>query len=139
MPEPVQQILELYGKRWNIETDLRTLKSQLRMDQLSCATPEMAAKEIQMAIAAYNLVRAVVGLAAQQSGLPPRDYSFTRAARIVESFAPKIASAASQQEAKQHFDRMMYFLQQAKLPRRKRKSYPRGVWGPQTQFPKRKT
>ncbi len=139
LPEPVQQILELYGKRWNIETDLRTLKSQLRMDQLSCATPEMAAKEIQMAIAAYNLVRSVVGLAAQQSGLPPRDYSFTRAARIVESFAPKIASAASQQEAKQHFDRMMYFLQQAKLPRRKRNSYPRGVWGAQTQFPKRKT
>jgi hypothetical protein len=53
----------------------------------------MAAKEIQMSIAAYNLVRAVVGLAAQQSGLPPRAYSFTRAARIVESFAPKIASA----------------------------------------------
>jgi hypothetical protein len=91
-----------------------------------------------MAIAVYNLVRAVIGLAAQQSGLPPRDYSFTRPARIVESFAPKIGSAKSAQEAQRHFDRMMYFLQQAKLPRRKRKPYPRGVWGIQKEYPKRK-
>lgn len=139
LPEPVPEIQQLYGQRWHIETDLRTLKTQLRMEQLSCATPEMAAKEIQMSIAAYNLVRAVVGLAAQQSGLPPRDYSFTRAARIVESFAPKIASAGSQEEAKRHFDRMMYFLQQAKLPRRKRKPYSRVLWGVRKQYPKRKT
>lgn len=138
LPEPAKEIQELYGRRWNIETDLRTLKSQLRMEQLSCATPEMVAKEIQMSIAAYNLVRAVICIAAQQSGLPPRDYSFTRAARIVESFAPKIGSAGSEQEAKRHFDRMMYFLQQARLPRRKRKPYSRALWGIRKQYPKRK-
>jgi len=138
LPEAAAEVLLLYGQRWNVETDLRTLKSQLRMEQLGCATPEMAAKEIEMGIAAYNLVRAVICLAAQQSGLPPRHYSFTRAARIVESFAPKIASAISGPEAQQHFDRMMYFLQQAKLPRRKRKPYPRSVWGKGETFPKRK-
>jgi hypothetical protein len=60
LPDPVEEMQKLYGQRWNIETDLRTLKSQLRMDQLSCATPEMAANETEMAIAAYNLVRAVI-------------------------------------------------------------------------------
>ena len=138
LPDPVKDIRKLYGQRWNIETDLRTLKSQLRMEQLSCATPEMAAKEIEMGIAAYNLVRAVICLAAQQSGLPPRDYSFTRAARIVESFAPKISCASSEKEAQRHFDRMMYFLQQAKLPRRKRKPYPRAAWGVGEKYPKHK-
>jgi len=138
LPDPLEEILHLYGQRWNIETDLRTLKSQLRMEQLSCATAEMAAKEIEMAIAAYNLVRAVICLAAQQSGLPPRQYSFTRAARIVESFAPKIASANSQQEARRHFDRMLYFLKQAKLPRRKRKPYPRSVWGTRNKYSQRR-
>jgi hypothetical protein len=108
------------------------------MEQLSCATPEMAAKEIEMGIAAYNLVRAVICLAAQQSGLPSRDFSFTRAARIVESFAPKISSSANEKEAQRHFDRMMYFLQQAKLPRRKRKSYPRAAWAIAKKYPKRK-
>jgi hypothetical protein len=128
-------VLKLYGKRWNIETDLRTLKSQLRLDQLSCATPEMAAKEIEMGIAAYNLVRAVIGLAAEQSGLPPRDYGFTKAARIVHAFAPKIAMAATPQEAKRFFDLMMYYIQQARLRRRKRHSYPRAVWGKGAKFP----
>lgn len=136
--DPAEEVLKLYGQRWSVETDLRTLKSQLRMEQLGCATAEMAAKEIEMGIAAYNLVRAVIGVAAQQSGLPPRDYSFTRAARIVESFAPKIAAAATAQEAQRHFDRMMYFLRQAKLPRRTRKPYPRAVWGQGETFPKRK-
>jgi hypothetical protein len=133
-----EEILKLYRQRWNIETDLRTLKSQLRMEQLNCSTPEMAAKEIEMGIAAYNLVRAVIGLAAAQSGLPPRHYSFTGAARIVESFAPKIASASTQAEAQRHFARMMYFLQQVRLPQRKRKPYPRKVWAKRLEFPKRK-
>ena len=136
--EPPKEIVEIYGQRWTIETDLRTLKSQLRMEQLSCATPEMAAKEIEMAIAAYNLVRAAICLAAQQSGLQPRDYSFTRSARIVAHFAPLISSAATEQEARQHSDRMMYFLQQAKLPSRQRKSYPRAVWGIRKQYPRRR-
>ena len=133
-----EQILKLYGQRWNIETDLRTLKSQLQMEQLTSATAEMAAKEILMGVAAYNLVRAVIGVAAQQSHLPPRSYSFTRAARIVESFAPKIAAASNPAEAQRHFDRMMYFLQQAKLPRRKRGRFPRSIWGKGGQYPKRK-
>jgi putative transposase len=140
LPDEAEEVLKLYGQRWNIETDLRTLKSQLRMEQLSSATAEMAAKEIDMAVAAFNLVRAVISVAAQQSGLPPRNYSFTRTARIVESFAPKIASASNEQEAHRLFERMMYFLQQAKLPRRQRKrtSSPRGVWGKAERYPKRK-
>jgi hypothetical protein len=34
------------------------------------------AKEIDMGIVAYNLVRALIGLASQQSGIPPRGVSF---------------------------------------------------------------
>jgi hypothetical protein len=33
------------------------------------------AKEIEMDIAAYNLVRGMIGFAAQQSGIPPRGYN----------------------------------------------------------------
>jgi hypothetical protein len=138
LPDKAAEIVKLYGQRWKIETDLRTLKSHLQMEQLGSATAEMVAKEIEMAVAAYNLVRAVIAIAAQQSGLPPRSYGFARAARIVESFAPKIASASNESEAKRHFDRMMYFLKQAKLPQRKRKPYPRSVWGKGGQYPKRK-
>jgi hypothetical protein len=60
LPSSVEQVYELYGQRWAIETDLRTLKCTLCLDQLTCATPDMVAKEIEMGITAYNLVRALI-------------------------------------------------------------------------------
>ncbi len=141
LPSLPQQLLDLYGKRWNIETDLRTLKTELGLDQLNCATPDMADKETEMAIAAYNLVRAVICLAAEQSGLSPRAYGFTEARRIVKIFGPKTAAAANELEARRAFDQMMYYIQQAKLSRRRRKrvNYPRAVWSKGEKFPNRRT
>lgn len=134
------EVLNLYGKRWNIETDLRTLKTALRLEQLTCCTPDMVVKEIDMGIAAYNLVRAVTCLASEQSGIPPRGYSFTAVRRIVEVFTPKLAAAPNATAAKQVFDQMMHCVQQAKLPHRNRKrsSYPRRVLRPQKTYPTRK-
>jgi hypothetical protein len=132
-----KEMLALYGQRWKIETDLRTLKSTLRLDQLTCGTPDMVAKEIDMGIAAYNLVRAVTCLAAEQSGIPPRGYSFTRVRRIVQTFTPLVAAASDSQQAKMVFDQMMQCVQQAKLPRRRRRAYPRQVWNRGDRYPKR--
>lgn len=133
-------IVSLYGKRWSIETDLRTLKGTLQMEDLTCKTPDMVAKEIYLAIAAYNLVRAVTCLAARKMGLPPRAYSFTQVQNVIHAFAPLIAAAQSQAEAQKHFDDMMYYVGQATLPKRKkpRPSYPRGVWARFQSHPNRK-
>jgi len=140
LPSSGQEVLAIYGQRWAIETDLRTLKSELCLDELTCSTPEMVAKEIDMGIAAYNLVRALIALAAQQSGHPPRGYSFTKVRKIVEIFAPALSHAPNEKEAKRIFDQMMRYVQQSKLPQRKRKrpSYPREVWKRRASFPKRK-
>lgn len=135
-----EKILELYGKRWSIETDLRTLKSTLRLDQLTCSTSDMVAKEIDMGIVTYNLVRALIGLASEHSGIPPRGYRFTKVRLILLTFAPALANAPNQQAAKQIMDQMMTYVQQSKLPRRNRKrsSYPREVWKRGAYFPSRK-
>jgi hypothetical protein len=135
-----EEVLKLYGQRWNIETDLRSLKSTLHLDQLHCSTPEMVAKELHLAMAAYNLVRAVACLAAERSSLPPRGFSFTRVRRVIEAFTPLVATAKNQQEAQRYFDRMMYYVGQAKLPKRRKKrpSYPRAIWGKGATFPSRR-
>jgi len=135
-----QQILDVYGQRWNIETDLRTLKGTLHLEQLRCTTPDMVAKELDLAMAAYNLVRAIIYLAAQKAGLPPRAFSFTRVGRIVQAFAPLLAAAQSPEQAQAIVDRIMYYAGQAKLPKRTRKraSYPREVWSKPQSFPRRK-
>jgi putative transposase len=133
-------VIELYGHRWNIETDLRSLKQTLRLDQLTSTTPEMVAKEIDIAMLAYNLVRAVICLAAEKTDLKPRQFSFTRVRNVINAFAPMIATATDSKQAQQLFDKMMYYVGQAKLPQRKRKrpSYPRAVWPKPQTYRKRK-
>lgn len=140
LPGSPPEVFELYGQRWFIETDLRTLKTTLRLDQLTCTSSDMVAKEIDLGMAAYNLVRSMIAVAAAQSGIPPRGYSFTKVRRIVQTFAPLLAAAPNRQAAKRIFDQMMIYVQQSKLPRRKRKrpSYPREVWKRGATFPSRK-
>jgi hypothetical protein len=139
-PSSHAEVFELYGRRWAIETDLRTLKSTLQLDQLTCSSPDMVAKEIDMAMAAYNLVRAMIALASEQSGGPPREYSFTKVRKIVGTFAPALADAPNEQTARRIFDQMMAYVQQSRLPTRKRKrsSYPRAVWKRGGTFPNHK-
>ncbi|HEY1495530.1 MAG TPA: IS4 family transposase [Candidatus Solibacter sp.] len=135
-----EDAFQFYGKRWNIETDLRTLKSTLCLDQLTCLTPDMVAKEIDLGFVAYNLVRAFIGFASQLSGIPPRGYSFTKVRRILEVFGPDLANAPDQQSTAQVMDQIMRIIQQSKLPRRKRKrpSYPREVFSRGSRYPSRK-
>jgi hypothetical protein len=84
-------VIELYGYRWNIETDLQ-LKSRAGMEQLSI-TPEMVAKEIDVATVAYSLVRAVTCVAARKAGLESRQFSFTRVRNAINALALLIAGS----------------------------------------------
>jgi len=80
---PLAEIAELYHKRWNIELDIRALKTTLHLDQLRCQTPFMVAKEIWVQVLAYNLIRKVSAQAAQLAGLHPRDLSFKATLQVV--------------------------------------------------------
>jgi hypothetical protein len=133
-PEPV---VELYGKRWTIEVDLRSLKGTLRLEELTCTSTEMVAKEIDVAMLAYNLVRAVIYLTALKAGLEPRAFSFTQVRNVLQVFLPRIAAAADERKARKLTDDMLYYLSQCKLPQRKRSSYPRGVWPKPKTYPAR--
>jgi putative transposase len=128
LEDPSEQVVELYGKRWNIEVDLRSLKGTLRLEELTCTSTEMVAKEIDVAMLAYNLVRAVMILTARKAGLEPRAFSFTQVKNVLHAFLPRIAAATDERTARKLYDDMLYYLSQCKLRRRQRSSYPRGVW-----------
>jgi hypothetical protein len=70
------EIVMLYGKRWHVELDIRSLKTTLGMYELRCQTPFMLEKEIWAHILAYNLVRKVGAQAAMEKGVLPRSISF---------------------------------------------------------------
>jgi hypothetical protein len=126
---PVDDIVELYGRRWNIETDLRSLKRTVRLHHIHARSEEMMEKEILMAVSAYNLVRAVMCLAARRNGIDPRQLSFTHVLNVVDAAWTKLIAAPSQQHHDQEFFRVLDLAAQCTLPKRtKRRSYPRRLW-----------
>jgi hypothetical protein len=133
---PAEQVVELYGRRWNIETDLRALKRTVRLHHLTARTAEMMEKELLMAVSAYNLVRAVMCLAARRADVDPRQLSFTQVMNVVNCAWPRLMAAKSNQEHHREFERVLDFVALCTLPkRRKRRSYPRAVWGRGYHFP----
>jgi hypothetical protein len=78
---PATEVAELYGQRWQVETNLRHLKQTLRMDVLRCQTVEGVQKELAVYALVYNLVRLVMLKAADQQRVPVERISFVDAVR----------------------------------------------------------
>ena len=135
---PGEEILGIYKLRWNVETDLRSLKRTVGLHHLSSKSLDMVEKELLLAMAAYNLVRAVMCLAAQRAKLTPRQLSFSFVQTVVEAAMPGLDHAANEGEYQRRLDRMLRYAAQGKLPHRsRRRSYPREVWGRGGHFPTR--
>ena len=113
---PADQIIELYSRRWTIETDLRSLKRTVRLHHITAKSEDMMEKELLLAIAAYNLVRAVMCLAAKQHGLPTRQLSFAHVLSVVHAAWPKLLGAPNQQDHHREFQGVLDFAAQCLLP-----------------------
>ena len=69
MRYPKRRIAELYGLRWEVETNFRHLKQTMGMDRLKCQSVDGALKELMIFVLVYNLVRAAMTLAAGRQGV----------------------------------------------------------------------
>jgi hypothetical protein len=136
---PRKQVLALYGKRWNIETDLRSLKRTVRLHHIAARKESMVEKELLTAVAAYNLVRAVMALAAQRHHLSPRQLSFTFALNVVNARRPRLQSAVDTDRYQQEVFQLLDAVAEGTHPNRKEaRSSPRAVWHRRHTFPARK-
>jgi hypothetical protein len=79
-------IADLYHQRWHVELDIRALKQTLKMDVLSCKSPEMVRKEVWAHLLAYNLVRQALAAAAGAGKTTPRRLSFAGAVQTLNAF-----------------------------------------------------
>jgi putative transposase len=136
--EPAEQMAMLYKQRWHIETDLRSLKEQVRLHTIPARSPTLVATELLMAIASYNLIRAVMREAAQPIGVEPRRLSFSRSREAFWAFARATVHLRSQQEFDRHWRLLIRSIGQCKLPQRHRPPQPRLVWPQPLTFPHRK-
>ncbi|MCZ6730983.1 MAG: IS4 family transposase [Gammaproteobacteria bacterium] len=83
---PKKALKTLYQSRWNIELDLRSIKTTLGMEMLSCKTPDMTIKEIWVYLLAYNLTRLLMAQAALLADQLPRQLSFKHTLQLWIAF-----------------------------------------------------
>ena len=89
------EIGKLYRRRWQAELHLRSLKIVLQMDHLRCRTPHRVRNEFYMHLAAYNLIRQVLAMAAFQAGVEPWTVSFKGALQTLARMLPLLDTNVS--------------------------------------------
>ena len=86
---PKRKIAELYGLRWEVETNIRHLKTTMKMDVLRSKTVEGIKKELYVFCIVYNLIRRVMLQIAATMKLPPQRLSFVDALRWIRDAVTK--------------------------------------------------
>jgi len=85
------QLAKLYHERWEIETMLAEVKTQLMgAEPLRSRAPDLVIQEIYGMFMAHYVIRAVMHDAAAQAKLDPDELSFTHARNVVERNLPKL-------------------------------------------------
>src|SRR5690606_33827915 len=77
-----RELGKLFWRRWNVELDLRHIKTTLGMETLSCKTPGMCEKELWVYLLAYNLIRLLMAQAAAYADVLPRQLSFKHTVQV---------------------------------------------------------
>lgn len=77
-----QGLKALYAQRWNVELDLRNIKTTLGLDRLVCKTPAMNEKQWCVGLLAYNLVRWLMLRSAKLADVLPRQLSFKHSLQL---------------------------------------------------------
>jgi hypothetical protein len=78
---PADALAELYGTRWRVEENLKSLKHTMKMDVLKCKKVDGVLKELTMYAIAYNLVRVAMCEAGDRQGVMADRISFVDALR----------------------------------------------------------
>jgi hypothetical protein len=118
------EIVGLYGKRWDVELDLRHLKTTLGMDVLRCKSPSMVRKEIYVYLLAYNLLRSLMWSAGTTYTTPPLRLSLQGTRHHLINFIPKLLAANSTKRL-QIYRTLLKVIAHKAVPDRPGRSEPR--------------
>ena len=110
---------QLYARRWNVELDLRNLKTTTGMDILSCQTPQMNEKQLWVHLLAYNVIRLLMAQAASNAGLDPRSLSFKHTVQLWTEWVARGLSATKDNQ------RLFTLIAQCKVGHRAGRIEPR--------------
>jgi hypothetical protein len=135
---PPERLLELYGWRWQVELNFRTVKSTMEMDRSEAKSAEMVRKEFYAGLMAYNLVRGLMAAAAAEAGCRPVELSFSKVQGLLAMVLTELFMAWMSPSARDC--RLLWLSAEAaaaKLPRRRkpRRNEPRAQFYDPQVFP----
>lgn len=78
-----EDLAELFGFRWNVELDIRSIKTHMNLNHLRCKSPAMVHKEFWVTMLAYNAIRTAALSSAWLRGTRPREVSFVSCCQFV--------------------------------------------------------
>ena len=117
---PARKIADLYKQRWECELDIRSIKSTMGLEMLTCHTPEMLERELAMYILAYNVICVTMCDLQRVTGSKPRDFSFKQARDAWLVFGRNIRE-------ENEYVLLLWSIAQAPLRRRPGRREPREV------------
>jgi hypothetical protein len=121
------EIASLYGFRWNVELDIRSIKSNMNLGFMRCKSPEMIHREFWVTILAYNLIRSTIALAASLHDRLPRQISFTAACQFVLTTWNQCIASMSQHERLSYCEQLLRSIAHCQVAHRPGRFEPRVV------------
>lgn len=114
--------MDIYLQRWDVELDLRTLKSGYGMARLSAKSPDVVLKEILSIALAHNCVLTLMGWSAKE----PKGLSPSRARALLLVYSERMATAPTIHLPRLN-DEMLMLMGQAELNEQERPPQPRAI------------
>lgn len=119
-----EDLIDLYHRRWQIETIYREWKHSLKIQNIRSQTPAGVFKEVHAQLILANLVRWVMTDAVNGTLHTPVELSFTAALNHVKN-ALLIMRSAPRRHLTAIYQRLLQHLRTARIRKRPGRSYPR--------------
>jgi hypothetical protein len=127
LSESAPLLAGLYGKRWEVESDIRNVKVVLDTESIRARSEEMFRKELLTSLAAYNLVVQMRRQAARLAKVPVKNLSFTG---VWTTFRQFLLTHLHQDPAtwRERFEFTLRYAMRDKLPNRPGRKFERTVY-----------
>jgi hypothetical protein len=122
---PARDITDLYRRRWEVELDLRYLKTTMKMEVLRTQTPDMIIRELWAYMLAYNLIRTLMWDAGTRYRVAPMRISFKAAIGEMMTMWLLTPAAARGRDLTKPYTILLHSIASHKLPYRPNRSQPR--------------
>lgn len=120
-----QEVCDLYGRRYGVEHDIRSIKVHMDTENLRSQSPEMVLKELYTSLMTYNLIVQFRYQASQIAKRPPRRLSFTGVWDTMRIFLVRGLTDLDAHTCLEQFERALYIASREVLSERPGRSYPR--------------